>query len=179
MTIPGIETLRGSAFARSTRVAEFSIEPALQPSKELVGMQEWPLLSHVELLARPASARSARLHTTNILHGWRLAGLADTAELLVSEIITNAVRASAPAVHQQRETGQAADAQLLRFWLTSDRHSVLIQVWDSDHHRPVRKDAGPDAEGGRGLLLIETLSTQWGWYATNGPGGKIVWAVCA
>jgi hypothetical protein len=142
-------------------------------------MQEWPLLSHVELRALPASVRSARLHTKSILDQWRLGGLAHTAELLVSEIVTNAVRASAPAVHKQRETGQAARAQLLRFWLTSDHHSVLIQVWDGDIHGPERKDVGPDAEAGRGLLLIDTLSTQWGWYAPDGQGGKIVWAVCA
>jgi hypothetical protein len=109
----------------------------------------------------------------------RLAGLADTAELVVSEIITNAVRAATPIARQQHETVQLARAQLLRFWLTSDRRSVLIQVWDSDHHRPVRKDAGPDAEAGRGLQLIEALSTQWGCYAPDGQGGKIVWAVCA
>ena len=108
-----------------------------------------------------------------------MGGLADTAELLVSEIITNAVRASAPIVRQRRETGQAPRAQPLRFWLTSDRRSVLIQVWDGDHHHPVRQDAGPDAEAGRGLLLVETLSAQWGCYAPDGQGGKIVWAVCA
>jgi hypothetical protein len=142
-------------------------------------MQEWPLFSQVELRALPASARSARLHTTSILRQWRLGGLADTAELLVSEIVTNAVRASTPVVRQRRGTGQAPRAQLLRLRLTSDSRSVLIQVWDSDHHGPVRKDAGPDAEAGRGLLLIEALSAQWGWYAPDGPGGKIVWAVCA
>ena len=142
-------------------------------------MQEWPLLSHVELRALPGSVRSARLHTTSILHRWGLGGLADTAELLVSEIITNAVRASTPIVRQQRETEQAPGAQLLRFWLTSDQRSVLIQVWDSNHHGPVRKYVGSDAEAGRGLLLIETLSAQWGWYAPDGQGGKIVWAVCA
>jgi anti-sigma regulatory factor (Ser/Thr protein kinase) len=142
-------------------------------------MQQWPQLCHVELRALPASARFARLHTKSILHRWGLGGLAETAELLVSEIVTNAVRASTPIVHQQRETGQAPPAQLLRFWLTSDQHSVLIQVWDSDHHRPVLKHPGPDAEAGRGLLLIETLSTQWGWYTPDEQGGKIVWAVCA
>ena len=142
-------------------------------------MQQWPQLCHVELRALPASARFARLHTKSILHRWGLGGLAETAELLVSEIVTNAVRASTPIVHQQRETGQAPPAQLLRFWLTSDQHSVLIQVWDSDHHRPVLKDPEPDAEGGRGLLLIDTLSTQWGWYTPDEQGGKIVWAVCA
>jgi anti-sigma regulatory factor (Ser/Thr protein kinase) len=179
MTIPEMDTFRGSPAARSGRGAKFSAEPALQPSRELVRMQHWPLLSHVELPALPASARSARVHANSILQRWRLEGLAETAELLVSEIVTNAVRASAPIVHQQRETGQAPRAQPLRFWLTSDQHSVLIQVWDSDHHRPVLKDPAPDAEGGRGLVLIETLSTQWGWYTPDEQGGKIVWAVCA
>jgi hypothetical protein len=179
MTIPGIGTLRGSSAApRSSRVATFSAEPALPPGQELVRMQEWPLLSHVELRALPASARSARLHTKSILREWRLGGLADTAELLVSEIITNAVRASTPIAGQQREAGQAPRSQLLRFWLTSDSRSVLIQVWDGDHHCPMRQDVGPDAEAGRGLLLIEALSAQWGWYAPDGQGGKIVWAVC-
>jgi hypothetical protein len=142
-------------------------------------MQQWPLLSHVELRALPASASSARTHTKSILRRWRLGGLAETAELLVSEIVTNAVRASTAAGHPQRESAQAARAEQLRFWLTSDGRSVLIQVWDGDHHRPVRKDVGPDAEAGRGLQLIETLSVQWGWYAPDEPGGKIVWAVCA
>jgi len=179
MTIPEIDTLRGSSSARSRRIAKFAAEPARQPGQELLRMQEWPLLSHVELRALPGSVRSARLHTTSILHRWGLGGLADTAELLVSEIITNAVRASTPIVRQQRETEQAPGAQLLRFWLTSDQRSVLIQVWDSNHHGPVRKYVGSDAEAGRGLLLIETLSAQWGWYAPDGQGGKIVWAVCA
>jgi Histidine kinase-like ATPase domain len=179
MTVPEIDALGGSSAAGSGAVAKISAEPALQPSRELIRMQEWPLLSHVELRALPGSVRSARLHTKSILRRWRLGGLADTAELVVSEIITNAVRASTPIVPQPPETGQAAGAQLLRFWLTSDQRSVLIQVWDSDHHRPVRKDVGPDAEAGRGLLLIETLSTQWGWYAPEEQGGKVVWAVCA
>jgi hypothetical protein len=179
MTIPEIDTLRGSSSARSSRVAKCAAESARQPSRELRRMQEWPLLSHVELRARPGSVRSARLHTTSILQQWSLGGLADTAELLVSEVVTNAVRASAPIVRQQRETGQAPGAQPLRFWLTSDQRSVLIQVWDGNHHGPVRKDVGPNAEAGRGLLLIETLSAQWGWYTPDGRGGKIVWAVCA
>jgi anti-sigma regulatory factor (Ser/Thr protein kinase) len=179
MTVPEIDALGGSSAAYSSRIAKFPAAPGLQPSQELIRMQEWPLLSHIELRALPGSARTARLHTKTILRRWCLGDLADTAELVVSEIITNAVRASTPITPKQPETGQAAGAQLLRFWLTSDQRSVLIQIWDSDHHRPVRKDVGPDAEAGRGLLLIETLSTQWGWYAPEEQGGKVVWAVCA
>jgi Histidine kinase-like ATPase domain len=184
MTVPGIDTLRGFSSAHSSRVAGLSAEPALLPGRELARMREWPLHSYLELRALPASVRSARLHARNLLHEWRMGDLADTAELLVSEMITNAVRASAQIADQQRETGQAPRAERMRLWLTSDRHSVLIQVWDVDHHHPpVRQDdVGPDAEAGRGLLLIEALSTQWGFYepdGRDGPDGKIVWAVCA
>ena len=108
-----------------------------------------------------------------------MAALADTVELLVSEIITNAIRASTRLAHQQCETGQEPRALRVRFWLTSDGQSVLIQVWDSDHHRPIRQNAGLDAEAGRGLLIVETLSTRWGYSAPDGQRGKVVWAVCA
>jgi anti-sigma regulatory factor (Ser/Thr protein kinase) len=169
MTVPGIDTLRGSASAHCARVAGLSAEPALLAGREVARTQEWPLHSYLELRALPASVRSARLHARNLLHEWGMAGLADTAELLVSEMITNAVRASAHVAEQQR----------MRLWLTADRHSLLIQVWDGDHHHPVRQDAGPDAEAGRGLLLIEALSAQWGCYVPDGLDGKIVWALCA
>ncbi len=141
-------------------------------------MQEWPLRSYLELRAVPTSAHSARLHAKNVLSEWRLEALTDTVELLVSEIITNALRASAGNGPLRPETVHAR-APWMRFWLTSDGHSVLIQVWDGDDHHPCRQDAGPDAEGGRGLLLVETLSTRWGCYPPDGAAGKIVWAVCA
>ena len=185
MTVPGIDTLSGPPAASSRRVARHSAEPALQPHPELACTHEWPLRSYRELRALPASVRSARLQARNVLREWRMEGFADTVELLVSEMTTNAVRASAMIAGPLRETGQAPRAQRMRFWLTSDRHSVLIQVWDGGHHQPVRQDAGLDAEAGRGLLLVETLSAQWGCYAPARPldpaglGGKIVWALCA
>jgi anti-sigma regulatory factor (Ser/Thr protein kinase) len=142
-------------------------------------MQEWPLRSHLELAAVPASVPAARQHARNLLRAWGMECLADTVELLVSEMITNAVRASALIEEQQRETGRDPDAQRTRLRLTSDRRRVLIQVWDVDQHHPVRQDAGPDAEAGRGVLLIEALSAQWGCYMPDCRDGKIVWALCA
>jgi Histidine kinase-like ATPase domain len=141
-------------------------------------MQEWPLRSYLELRALPASVRSARRHARATLGEWHLGAFADTVELLVSEITTNAVRASACGPRQPR--GKAAAGVLpVRFWLTSDRHNVLIQVWDGDHRQPLPQNPAPDAECGRGLLLVETLSTQWGCYMPDRQGGKIVWALCA
>ena len=73
-------------------------------------MQEWPLRSYLELRAVPASVRTARLHARAMLREWCLAALADTAELLVSEIATNAVLRIGPVSRRQRGTGHAADA---------------------------------------------------------------------
>ncbi len=146
-------------------------------------MQEWPLRSYLELRAVPTSVRSARQHARSVLSEWRLDDLSETVELLVSEIITNAVRASADTARQQQrqqhESGQAPPVPWMRFWLISDRHNVLIQVWDDDHRHPVTRHAGQDAEAGRGLLLIESLSARWGCFAPDDQEGKIVWAVCA
>jgi Histidine kinase-like ATPase domain len=147
--------------------------------RELMSTRKWPLRSYLEVRALPAAVRFARLHAKNVLHEWEMAALADTVELLVSEIITNAVHVSASRTRQQGEAGNAAGAQPIRFWLTSDRCRVMIQVWDGDHHQPIPQDAGLDAETGRGLLLVETLSAQWGCYAPDRQGGKIVWAMCA
>jgi hypothetical protein len=190
MTVPEIDTLCWSSAAYSRRVARLSAEEAVtQPDKELARMQEWPLRSYLELRALPACVRSARLHATNTLREWRIKVLIDTVELLVSEIITNAVRASANTWNRQPGTGapeagppdigRSPPAPWIRFWLTSDRHSVLIQVWDGDRRHPVPQNAGPDAEAGWGLLLVETLSAGWGCYVPDGQDGKVVWAVCA
>jgi len=100
---------------------------------------------------------------------WGLRELADTVELVVSELVTNAVRAS------QRSRGRGAVIPVVRLWLASDGHGVLIGVWDSSSQAPVRHDAGPDQESGRGLLIVESSSRDWGSYRT--PDGKVVWAL--
>ena len=149
--------------------------PGHQPGQELVRTQEWPLHSYLELQALPVSVCSARRHARDVLLQWHMGALTDAVELLVSEIVTNAVRASASLTAAERRTGRAPR---VRLWLTSDQHSVLIQVWDGDDHRAVRQDAGLDAEAGRGLLLVETLSARWGCHRPDGQNGKIVWALC-
>ena len=107
-----------------------------------------------------------------------MAHLTDTVELLVSEIVTNAVRASAGQGHRQPDREQALSIPTVRFWLTSDGHRILIQVWDSVRNIPAPQTVELDAESGRGLLLVEDLSAQWGYYTPDHQDGKIVWAIC-
>jgi hypothetical protein len=176
MTIHGIDMLCWSSAAKTRPAGRPSGDTV--PGHEFLRMREWPLRSHLELRAQPVSAGSARRHATATLHEWRLEALAGPVELLASELVTNAVRALAAGCLPGPDNPAGRAAQI-RFWLTSDRRSVLVQVWDSDRRHPVRQDSGPDAETGRGLLIVEALSTQWGCYAPERQGGKIVWAVCA
>lgn len=130
---------------------------------------QWPLQSFLELGAYPSAVPCARLHARQLMWEWELAGLSDDIEILVSELLTNAVNAS-------QSLGQLLP---VRLWLLSDRASVLILVWDGDPRPPVRVDAGGESEGGRGLLLVETISDRWDWYVPQDTGGKAVWALVA
>lgn len=131
------------------------------------------------------------------------AAFGDTAELLVSELVTNAVNASAlvpadAAVSAiPADVGVLADAavpvhvapgrhlepvpdsacQRVRLRLSYGRTRLRIEVWDGADRLPVAGAAGiadGEAESGRGLMLVEALSVAWGWYQTR-RGGKVVW----
>jgi hypothetical protein len=54
---------------------------------------------------------------------------------------------------------------------------VLIQVWDGNNQMPRHSELELDAEHGRGLLLVESLSAEWGAFAPERAGGKVVWAI--
>lgn len=126
----------------------------------------WSLCSYLELAALDTAIPCARLHAKTAVLGWGLPSApADTTELVVSELVTNSVRASAGLL-----------SPVVRLWLISDRTRVLIQVWDGADEMPARQDAGPDSEAGRGLMLVAALVSQWGSGRANG-GGKVTWAV--
>jgi anti-sigma regulatory factor (Ser/Thr protein kinase) len=102
---------------------------------------------------------------------WGLPDLAEPAELLASELMTNAVHAS----ERLRISGDAPAVPVVRLWLVSDQASIVIHVWDGNDEMPVRRDAGPDEEHGRGLLLVDALGTDWGAYRE--ANGKVVWVM--
>jgi len=124
----------------------------------------WPLSSHLALEAVDSAVPTARHHARRVVLEWRLTALADTTELLVSELVTNAIYAS-------REARSAA----VRLWLSADANCVVIHVWDASDRIPARRLADARAECGRGLLLVESLSRDWGSY--RAARGKVVWAM--
>jgi anti-sigma regulatory factor (Ser/Thr protein kinase) len=128
----------------------------------------WPRHDFTEISALERSVPSARHHARKILRKWQLTGLTTDVELVVSELVTNAI-AAAQALPVAAPVG---------LWLLTDLTQVCIAVWDANPRLPVRDDPDGLAENGRGLLLVESLAAQWGVSLTPQSGGKIVYAIC-
>jgi anti-sigma regulatory factor (Ser/Thr protein kinase) len=129
----------------------------------------WSLVSYLEYAALPTAVGSARKHAWAIVGEFGLSDLADTVELIVSELATNAVRATS---HLRT---RSLRIPVFRLWLASDLRCVLIRVWDGSSQMPARQDPGPDDESGRGLMLVDCLATDWGAYREE--NGKVIWVI--
>ncbi|MFE1511783.1 SpoIIE family protein phosphatase [Streptomyces sp. NPDC058726] len=105
----------------------------------------------------PRSVGRAREYARTQLLAWDMEPLVDTTELLVSELVTNALR-----------YGEGE----IRLRLLLDR-TLVCEVWDSGLVQPRRRRARDTDEGGRGLQLVGLLSAAWGSRRT--PRGKTVW----
>jgi hypothetical protein len=137
----------------------------------------WPHQSFLELGALPTAAPCARLHTTLVLWEWELGTLVHTAGLVVSELVGNAVQASAGLTGSRFAGHWAPGTPPVRVWLSADDHRVVIQVWDGSDRPPVPQPVEPEADSGRGLLLVGAVSAEWGCYSPEKSSGKVVWAV--
>ncbi|MFE5910835.1 SpoIIE family protein phosphatase [Streptomyces wedmorensis] len=110
-----------------------------------------------QLPREPRSVGRARELARAQLAAWDLEPLVDTVELLVSELVTNALR-----------YGEGE----IRLRLLRDR-TLVCEVWDAGLVQPRRRRARDTDEGGRGLQLVGLLSASWGSRRT--PRGKTVW----
>jgi hypothetical protein len=139
--------------------------------------EHWPVGSSLELGPLPSAVSCARIHARLVVAEWDLPDLVDAVELIVSELVTNSVQACAELDGSQFAGIWVPGPPPVRLWLGTDCQRVLVQVWDGNHQLPVRQDADPEAEGGRGLVLVESLSADWGSYRPAACSGKVVWAV--
>jgi anti-sigma regulatory factor (Ser/Thr protein kinase) len=146
----------------------------------------WARRTHLELGALRGAVPCARLHARQVLWEWGLSALNEAAELVVSELVTNAVQASVAAARPGLDDGEPAGVPGVWLWLTSDGRQVVVEVGDGSPRPPVPAAPDREEEGGRGLLLVETLSQAWGYYFpadepdADGPkkaARKIVWAL--
>lgn len=143
----------------------------------LPAFTDWPFQSYLELGALPSAVPCARLHARQVLWEWGLRVLTDPVELIVSELITNGLHASEGLAGSRYAGHWAPGVPPLRLWLHGDDNRAAIRVWDGNDKLPMRQVADVSAEGGRGLLLVESMSAAWGAYQAEGSSGKIVWAV--
>lgn len=107
------------------------------------------------------SALRARGLVRDCLESWELPELADTAGLVLSELVANA------AAHA---SGASIHVTIARI----EARRVLVAVIDMDHKEPRIRFAGPEDEDGRGLQMVALMSTLWG--VDRLTRGKRVWA---
>ena len=125
---------------------------------------------------RYEAVRGARKFTQSTLTNWDLADRFDDVALVVSELVTNALRHAMPADAPQEE-GQNPPVRLhLMRWTGR----LVCAVRDPSHKSPEARAAEGDcaAESGRGLFLVDSFSDSWGWHPLAGTlHGKVVWAL--
>jgi anti-sigma regulatory factor (Ser/Thr protein kinase) len=108
----------------------------------------------------PDSAAGARDFVQRTLAGWDYPPrVIDQARLLTSELVTNAIRHT------------ATDS---RVTVTCDGHRVRIEVEDGGHGVAVLQPPSPDAPGGRGLQIVDSVAARWGDRPPS-PDGYSVW----
>jgi anti-sigma regulatory factor (Ser/Thr protein kinase) len=120
----------------------------------------------LRLCALPSAPFWARQYTRLFLA--ECPGISDdateTAQLIVSELVTNAARAAASTLG------------VIGLSLRPVRNELIIEVRDQSAEPPVLAPANDEAEHGRGLMLVDALSEEWG-YSDEPHGGKVVYAI--
>jgi hypothetical protein len=135
----------------------------------------WPVSSILPLAALSTAPSAARAHVRATLATWRMSSLADALELVVSELVTNGVNASADGDDSSRHA--EGHLPVIQLRLLTDGVWLVAEVWDDAPGVPIRLRAMPDDESGRGLALVDMITgSQWGWRVTSPRPGMCVWA---
>ena len=109
----------------------------------------------------PTAPHRARLALRHLLGSSADRALGRDAELVTSELVTNAVK-------------HTSEPCALQAWFSAEPPSLRVEVSDSSEHLPaVPPRAAPDSLGGRGLRLVDALATKWG--SERRASGKVVW----
>jgi anti-sigma regulatory factor (Ser/Thr protein kinase) len=135
----------------------------MQMSTMAQARQEVQRPLRLSLNAHPAAAAEARGYVQAAIYAWGVPVDPYVAALLTSELVTNAIR---------HETGEK-----VKLFVSCSCGHLRVYVHDSSRTWPVPLNAPVDAEAGRGLTLVASLSTDWGVYRT--PGGKAVYFTLA
>ena len=140
------------------------------PDPALTGRACPPRIATRALSAQAGSVRAARYFTLATLRRWDTAHSSQDIAIVVSEMVTNALRHALPG------TGDTGPRRPVRLGLLQQGPWVLCAVADPGNTAPVQRTPGSLAESGRGLQMICAFSDLWG-YTTPGEAGKVVWAM--
>lgn len=126
------------------------------------------------LAATMNAAGTARRYASSVLGRWGLDALQASANLLVTELVTNAIKAT--GIAKPDPTYGEIYESVKPIFLCLYKHSgrIVIEVWDASREVPKRRAPSDDDEGGRGMILIEGIAEAWG-YRWPKSGGKVVW----
>ncbi|MFB7507086.1 ATP-binding protein [Streptomyces broussonetiae] len=126
------------------------------------------------LPARYEAVREARRFTRATLDQWDVGDRFDDICLVVSELVTNALRHGLPG-----DAGCSEHTPSVRLHLMRWTERLVCAVRDPSHETPVPRDSDDfSAESGRGLFLVDSFADSWGWHPLAGTlDGKVVWAL--
>jgi anti-sigma regulatory factor (Ser/Thr protein kinase) len=124
-----------------------------------------PLVCRVRLAPGLGAPQAARAVLETTMRAWHVPADRDVAALLTSELVANAV------THGAGPAGPARGFVTLAITCTAAR--LRVDVHDGSGDLPLLASPSPEAETGRGLLLVTSLAAEWGFYRT--PGGKAVY----
>jgi anti-sigma regulatory factor (Ser/Thr protein kinase) len=132
---------------------------------------ETPAVTTRALSARPEEARTARRFVRELLTCWGLEALSDDAEMIVDELVVNAV------LHGTRSgIAHTSSMTVLRLCMLRRAGEIMVAVVDPGNETPMPRKPDWAGESGRGLQIVAALSHVWGWSPIAGHG-KAVWAV--
>jgi len=119
------------------------------------------------------AVRAGREFCVAALRDWGATQRCEDITVVVSELLTNALRHAVPGLGRTRPNWP------IRLGLLSSEPCVLCAVADPSSSIPVPKKPGRLAETGRGLQVVSSLSDKWGYttYTTPSDAGKVVWAI--
>jgi anti-sigma regulatory factor (Ser/Thr protein kinase) len=138
---------------------------------------ETPAVTSRTLSARPEEARNARRFVRDLLTCWGLEALADDAEMIVDELVVNAVLHGTRAGLTRGGPAPGSDGMtVLRLCVLRRAGEVMLAVVDPGNETPMPRRPDRGGESGRGLQIVSALSHVWGWSPIAGHG-KAVWAV--
>ena len=152
--------------------------PAAGPAAcrpDAVGLVGRPVRGRAGPDPRTQPAKTARRFTRSTLGRWGLDPLADDAEVIVAELVANALCHAMRRYRRRRPESRRGDTRIgLRLFRRSGE--VMCAVLDPSDTAPVLRAPNYETECGRGLQLVDALCDVWGWSPVAGRG-KAVWAI--